>query len=156
METDVTKILTDRKIDFTIKKHQKEVFTCEDAARERNVRVSQIVKTMVGKDEKGNYHVCLIPGDKILKLKKVRKEAGGIKIDLVNPQELAKELNLTVGAISPLIFPEGTKFYIDPTVLNEDLVDISSGKPEAGVELKSNDLVRIVDGKICEIISSNS
>jgi len=156
METNVTKVLDEKGIKYSINEHKNEALTCELAAKERNCKVSQIVKTMVGKDEKGNYHVCLIPGDKILKLKKVRKEAGGIKIDLVNPKELAKELDFIVGAISPLIFPEGTKFYIDPTVLNEKYVDISSGDPLAGIELLSKDLVRIIDGKICDIISSNS
>ena len=155
METEVMKALSERGVPFVVKKHRKKVFTCEDAARERGVKISQIVKTMVGKDDKGTYHVCLIPGDKILKLKKVRKKAGGVRIDLVDPKELAKELGFTVGAISPLIFPKGTKFYIDPTVLNETYVDISSGDPAAGIELLANDLVKIVNGKICDIISSN-
>lgn len=156
METDVTKILDEKGIRYELKKHQNEALTCELAAKERGCRVSQIVKTMVGKDDKSNYHVCLIPGDKVLKIKKVRKEAGGIKVDLVNPVKIAEELGLIVGAISPLIFPEGAKFYIDPTILEEELVDISSGDPFAGVELLSKDLVEIIGGKVCEIISNNS
>jgi len=154
METKVTQILKEKGIQFTLKKHNAPVYTCEDAARERKCKIFQIVKTMVGKDSDGRYHVCLIPGDKTLKIKKVRKEAGGIKIDLVSPQELEKHLGLTVGAISPLLFPEGTKFYIDPTILNNEFINISSGDPNAGIELKSKDLVDLVEGKICDIISS--
>jgi len=156
METQVTKILDQNGVQYKIKQHQNEALTCELAAKERGCKISQIVKTMVGKDDQGNYHVCLISGDKTLKIKKVRKEAGGIKIDLVNPDNIAKELNLIVGAISPLVFPEGTKFYIDPTVLNEEYIDISSGDPLAGVELLSEDLVAIIDAKVCDIISANS
>ena len=156
METQVTKILDQNGVQYKIKQHQNEALTCELAAKERGCKISQIVKTMVGKDDQGSYHVCLIPGDKTLKIKKVRKEAGGIKIDLVNPDNIAKELNLIVGAISPLVFPEGTKFYIDPTVLNEEYIDISSGDPLAGVELLSEDLVAIIDAKVCDIISANS
>ena len=155
METKVTKILDQKGIKYVLKKHENEALTCELAAKERNCKISQIVKTMVGKDDKGNFHVSLIPGDKILKLKKVRKEAGGIKVDLVNPSSIAQELGLIVGAISPLVFPENTQFYIDPTVLKEEYIDISSGDPFAGIELLSKDLVTLVHGKVCDIISSN-
>jgi len=155
METKITKILDQKEIKYTLKQHENEALTCELAAKERNCKVSQIVKTMVGKDDKGNFHVSLIPGDKILKIKKVRKEAGGIKIDLIDPSQITQELGLIVGAISPLIFPENTQFYIDSTVLNEKYVDISSGNPLAGIELLSKDLVTLVHGKVCDIISSN-
>ena len=77
------------------------------------------------------------------------------RLDVIVPDELEKELGLIVGAISPLTFPKDTKFYIDPTVLDEDYVDISSGDPKAGIELLSKDLVKLVDGKVCDIISSN-
>lgn len=155
MKTQVTKILDQKGINYKVKQHQNEDLTCELAAKERRCRISQIVKTMVGKDEQGNYHICLIPGNKKLKIKKVRKEAGGIKINLVNSDEIVKELTLIVGAISPFIFPTNTKYYIDPTVLNEEYIDISSGDPFAGIELLSKDLVSIIDAKVCDIISEN-
>ncbi|MDH5737849.1 MAG: aminoacyl-tRNA deacylase [Gammaproteobacteria bacterium] len=156
METEVTRILDKNGIKYTLKPHKNEALTCELAAQERGCRISQIVKTMIGKDSDGKLHVSLIPGNKILKLKKVRKEAGGIKIDLADPSEIARELNLIVGAISPLVFPKGTIFYIDPIVLEEEYVDISAGDPKIGIELLSKDLAKIVNGKICDIISSNS
>jgi Cys-tRNA(Pro)/Cys-tRNA(Cys) deacylase len=126
------------------------------AAKERNCKLSQIIKTMVGKDDEGNYHVCLLPGDKTLKLKKVRKEAGGKKINLMTPEEIETELNLMVGAIAPFLFPENTAFYIDPSVLEEEYIDISSAHPLAGVEIQSKDLLAVVKGKVCDIVSSNS
>ncbi|MEK6867626.1 MAG: YbaK/EbsC family protein [Nanoarchaeota archaeon] len=156
METKVTKFLDQKGIKYIVKKHEHRALTCEMDAKERNCRISQIVKTMVGQDDKGYYHICLIPGDKILKLKKVRKEAGGIKINLADPFKIGQDLGLIIGAISPFIFPENTKFYIDPTVLNEEYVGVSSGDPLAGIELLSKDLVTLVDGKICDIISSHS
>lgn len=156
METSVTKILDENNISYEIKIHKNQALTCELAAKERGCRISQIVKTMVAKDEKNNYHVCLIPGDKILKIKKVRQHAGGIKVDLIEPKIIAEELNLIVGAISPLQFPSNTNYYVDPTVLEEEYIDISSGDPNSGVELLSKDLVSIIDAKVCDIISSNS
>lgn len=154
MKKNVIEILEENKIKYKIKNHKNEVFTCELAAKERGCKISQIVKTMIGKDSFGNYHICIIPGNKILKIKKVREHAGGIKIDLLDPDKIREELDLVVGAISPLIFPKNTFFYIDFSILDEEFINMSSGNPKYGVEILSKDLIKILNGKICDIISS--
>ncbi len=156
MNTIVTRTLDNYGISYVIKNHTNKVFTCEDAARERGVALSQILKCMVGKDSFGVIYVMLIPGDKILKIKKMRHIAGGIKINLVSSEELTEEFNLTVGAISPIHFLGKASFYLDPTVLKEEIIDISSGSPDAGIELKTQDLINLIEPQICDIISNNS
>ena len=155
METDVTRMLNDAGIPYTPKPHAKPVYTCEDAARERGVRVSQIVKCMVGKDPKGEIHVMLIPGDKTLKIKKARQLAGGIRIELISPEKLAQEHGLTVGAISPTQFLGKARFYMDNSVFEEENIDISSGNPDAGVELKAEALCSLLGARCCDIISTS-
>ena len=71
----------------------------------------------------------MVPGDRILKLKRVRPAAGGIRIDLVSPEELAEKLGLTVGAISPTQLAGRAWFYMDQSIFDEEYVDISSGVP---------------------------
>lgn len=155
METTVTTFLSERSIPYKLKAHSAPVFTSEDAARERNVRLSQIVKCMVGIDSKEGIHVMLIPGDRILKLKRVRSIAGGIKIDLIDAEILQRKFEVIVGAMSPTQFVGRARFYIDNTVFNEEEVDISSGDPSAGVELKSTDLAQALDAMRCDIISTS-
>jgi prolyl-tRNA editing enzyme YbaK/EbsC (Cys-tRNA(Pro) deacylase) len=155
METIVTKFLSERSIPYTIKKHSSPAFTSEDAAKERGVRLSQIVKCMVGVDDKGGLHVMLIPGDRILKLKRVRSIAGGIRIDLIASDRLQNEFDVVVGAMSPTQFFGKARFYIDNTVMNEENVDISSGDPSAGVELKAVDLVQALGAMQCDIVSTS-
>jgi prolyl-tRNA editing enzyme YbaK/EbsC (Cys-tRNA(Pro) deacylase) len=45
---------------------------------------------------------------------------------------------------------------MDPTVLEEELVDISSGGPCAGIELASADLREFVGAQVEDIVSSRS
>ena len=124
METVVTRFLSDRGVPYKLKRHLHPAYNCEEAARERGVRVSQIVKCMVGMDIEGDLHVMLIPGDKILKLKKVRSLAGGIKIDLMCREALAENFGVVVGAISPTQFAGIATFYMDHSVFLEDDIDI--------------------------------
>ena len=152
METLVTQFLDSENINYQIKPHRRKAFTCEEAAQERGVRLSQIVKCIVGFDPEGNIHVMLIPGDQRLKLKQVRRVANGTKIDLVSPEALAEKFGLTVGAISPIQFVGKARFYMDNSLDREKLVDMSSGRPDAGIKLASEDLRRILAAVRCDII----
>ena len=153
METNVTKTLDDYGIEYITRKHENPVFTCEDAARERKVRITQILKCMVGKDHNSNVYIMLIPGDKILKINKLRKIAGVKKIELIPPGELSSTFGVTVGAISPIQFLGNAMFYLDESSLLEDIITISSGLPDAGIELKMSDLISLVKPVLCDIIS---
>ncbi len=154
-QTEVTKYLDDHGVEYEIKEHSEPALTCETAAEQRSVRVEQIVKCMVGKDDKHNLYVMLIPGDRTLKLKKVRSHVGGKPVQLVPPEKLAEEYGVTVGAISPIQFMGKARILLDPTVLEEEYVDISSGDPLAGVELKAEDLLLVTEAEQFDIISAN-
>lgn len=156
MRTSVTDYLESKAVAYVVRLHSQEVYTCEDAARERGVRLSQIVKCMIGKDPSGGLHVMLIPGDKTLKLKKVRGVAGGVLIDLVSRDQIAEELGLVVGAISPTQLAGRASFYVDPSLFREETVSISSGRPDAGVELSATDLEGVLGARRCDIVSSKS
>lgn len=156
METVVTQFLNERGIIYRIKPHPNPVFTSEDAAKERGVRLSQIVKCMVGADPKGRLFVMMIPGDKILKIKRVRSLAGGIRIDLVEREKLAETYGVIVGAISPTQFVSIATLYMDNSIFKEEDVDISSGDPSAGIELKASDLEVVLGAIRCDIVSTTA
>ena len=152
---EVTKPLNDAGVQFTIKPHEQVAFTATDAAEHRGVRVSQIVKCLVARSEQGELCAALLPGDRTLKLRKVRKVIGS-PLALVDPRELANDMGLTVGAISPFHLVGKARIFMDPTVLEEELVDISSGDLRAGIELPSKALLEVLDAEICDLISTRS
>jgi Cys-tRNA(Pro)/Cys-tRNA(Cys) deacylase len=155
VETTVTRFLSERSISYRINSHPTAAFSCRDVARERKLRLSQIVKCMVAADVGNGLHVMLIPGDRMLKLRRVRALAGGMKIELVPPEKLASEYGVLVGAISPTEFFGRARIYIDQTVLKEEEVDISSGDPRAGIGLSSRDLAEVLSATRCDIISTS-
>ena len=153
METNVIKALDAFGVDYIIKKHESPVFTCEDAARERKVRITQVLKCMLGKDINSNVYVMLIPGNRTLKIQKLRQITGEKKIELIPIEELSRVFDVTVGAISPIQFLGNAKFYLDETSLLEERITISSGSPDAGVELKMADLITLVNPMLCDIVA---
>jgi prolyl-tRNA editing enzyme YbaK/EbsC (Cys-tRNA(Pro) deacylase) len=60
-------------------------------------------------------------------------------------ETVAQRLALVAGAIAPVSdFFKGRPILIDPSVFDEDVVDISSGDPCAGIELTSENLRKIL------------
>ena len=155
-ESDVTRKLQRAGIRYEVRRHSKQALTCELAAEERGVRVSQIVKCMVGQTSQEELVVMLLPGNRKLKISKVRKFLRQPTLNLTNPNDLARKLGLTVGAISPVQLMGRSTMLADPTVVDEGIVDISSGDPLAGVELRSRELIDFLGAEVVDIISARS
>lgn len=155
MKTTVTDFLDEYGVEYTVKTHLRPALTCELAAEERGVRVGQIVKCMVGETDEGQLVVMLIPGDRTLKSSKAKKFLKASALQLVDPARLAADMGLTVGAISPVQLLGKSLVLMDPSVLDEEIVDISSGDPLAGVELRSADLRDVLEAEMVEMVSKN-
>ena len=152
------RILNENDINYSVIKHQIEAYTCEDVSRERDIPINQILKCMVGKNYSGHIYVMMLPGDRKLKMKKMRRLLGGTNLDLISIDELTIDFGLTIGAITPIHFwnmvrEERASFYIDETLLNEEIIDISSGFLNAGIQLKLKDLVMLLKPIICNIVA---
>ena len=134
-KTQVTDYIDEQKIPYRLKYHSKPVFTSEDAAIERGVRLSQVVKTMVL--GAGDFVViAVLPSHKRLDIKKLKKITGNKNLQLMNKEVIEQKTGLTVGAVSPV--GSGLKslpMFVDPSVFDEEFLDISSGDPMAGLEL---------------------
>ena len=145
MKTIVTDFLERHNVPFTIKQHSRPVFTSEEAARERGVKLSQILKTMilVGPDE--TIILAVVPGNKKLNLKRLKKLSGHKSLQLMDKETIEKEFGVVVGALAPVGSMIGdSPLFVDPSVFEEEVVDISSGDPTAGLELKRDDLKRLL------------
>lgn len=131
-------------ISFVRKPHSRPVFTSADAARERGVRLSQIVKTMVVTSPERGLAAVLLPGDRLLDLEKVADVLGVEKVALLERDRVRAATGYEPGAVSPIGMRNLETVLADPALLEEEFVDISSGRPDEGIELRSRDLVTLL------------
>jgi Cys-tRNA(Pro)/Cys-tRNA(Cys) deacylase len=153
MKTIITEYLDELDVPYKIKHHAKPVFTSEEAAKERGVRVSQIIKTMLLMD-RDEVVVAVLPAHKKLDVKKLKKLSGHKNLQFMDRESIEKKTGLVVGAIAPVgKILERLARFVDPSVFEEEFVDISSGDPTAGLELSRSDLKQLLkDATITEII----
>jgi Cys-tRNA(Pro)/Cys-tRNA(Cys) deacylase len=152
VQTRVTELLDELGVPHELQRHDVEAYSAEAVAHYRGMRISQVVKCMVGTTGAA-YVVMLIPGNRRLKSSKARKHLGADTLALAPVEELTSELGLTVGAIAPLHLIGIARMLMDPSVLEEEFVDISSGDPLAGVKLRSTDLRDAVQAELVPMTS---
>jgi Cys-tRNA(Pro) deacylase len=134
-KTEITEYLDERKITYKVKYHSKPVFTSEEAALERGVKLSQIVKTMLLSDGE-EVIVAVLPAHKRLDVKRLKKLSRHKNLQFMDRGSIEKKTALTVGAVAPIgRVLEGMSIFVDPSVFDEEFLDISSGDPNAGLEL---------------------
>jgi len=153
MNTLVTNYLDECHIPYKIKYHTKPVFTSEDAARERGVKLTQIVKTMLLADGE-QVIVAVLPAHKRLDVKKLKRVSGHKNLQFMDKESIEQKTGFILGAIAPVgRVLEGMLIYVDPSVFFEEFLDISSGDPRAGLELHRDVLKELLSNAIfAEII----
>jgi len=140
LHTRVTRYLDERSVPYKIKFHSKPVFTSEEAAVERGVRLSQVIKTMLLTDGE-EILIAVLPSDRKLDTKKIKKLTGHKNLQFMGKESIEQKTGLTMGAVAPVGCGfEELHMFVDPSVFEEEFLDISSGDPKAGLELHREDL----------------
>ena len=152
MQTRVTIILDKLNISYSIIPHSRQVYTTEEAANERGVRVEQIVKCMIVKSSSDKFYIVLIPGHRKLSLKSFAKYVNEKKVFMANKEDAERITGYQVGAISPIgINKEKMEIYMDKEILSEENIALSAGRADAGILMRSKDLHRLLSADLIEV-----
>lgn len=112
----------------------------------------QSFKTLVTAGRSGGYYVFVIPIDKEIDFKKAARIVGEKSVEMIH----VKDINAVTGYIRGGCTPLGMK-KLYPTVIQESAADfdeiiISGGKIGVQIILNPQDLVKVVNGKLADVI----
>ncbi|OGK18620.1 hypothetical protein A3G67_02130 [Candidatus Roizmanbacteria bacterium RIFCSPLOWO2_12_FULL_40_12] len=125
--------------------------TAQDVERLFGCPLEQVLKTLLFIGEK-NPILTVLSGDKKVSLKKLENLTGQKVLRMAKPNEVKELTGYPVGGVCPFAIDNDTiQKVIDEKVFTLENVNIGSGKAEIGIELASEDLKRIWDGKILNI-----
>jgi len=151
METKVMGYLDSLNIPYKILPHKKPVYTCEDAARERNVPLNEMVKCILLMDKDKKYVLACCPADKRVDLDKIRAVLDCKRLSFATEKEIEKITGHNIGAVPPLLLKEKIPIIFDNKIKEKKKVNISSGDPSAGIEIDADDLIKIINPIIMDI-----
>jgi Ala-tRNA(Pro) deacylase len=109
-------LLKSAAVSYDVSRHEP-VFTSEEAARVRGVPLATGAKALVCKGE-GGFLMFVMPADRRLDSRRVRKELGYRRLRFANREEVLELTGLTPGSIPPF----GSLFDL-PTLCDQRLGD---------------------------------
>ena len=111
----------------------------------------RVFKTIVLKGKSKSLYVCVIHGEAHLDLKKVAKACGEKNIDLLPLSELEKETGYIRGGCSPVGMKKLYDTFFDVEAQNFDKIIVSAGKRGLQMEVETEKLIHIINGKVTEL-----
>ncbi|ASO14964.1 TPA: hypothetical protein GRI80_21730 [Vibrio parahaemolyticus] len=151
IHTPLMQFLADQNITFRLLPHQRPATTIEDAAQQRGIRPSQMVKAILLRDMGNQYALACAPGDRSVDPKKVRALLQCRRMTCVDQADVEAITGYKIGTVTPLLLKRQMPIVFDPSLLEEREVTISSGDRMAGLALSIDDLVQLCHPTVAEI-----
>ena len=153
IRTKILHLLDTHDISYRLLPHTEPVFTVEAAAAQRGVVKEEMVKSILLRERKGGrYVMACVTGDTRLDPKAVRAHLDGWKrLTFASAEEIERTTGYVQGAVAPLCLPAEVPVIFDEAIARCANVNISSGDPLAGVELGTDDLIRLAGARLASI-----
>ncbi len=113
---------------------------------------SQSFKTLVARGNE--IMVVCIPVDCEVDLKKLAKESGSKKTEMIHVKELLALTGYIRGGVSPIGMKKKYPTYIHNSCLSFDKMAISAGVCGGTLLLAPDDLVKMTDALVCDLVKN--
>ena len=135
--------------------HDGPIESLEQAARERNERPEQVVRSILFRLGENDYVMALVAGPAQISWKKLRKYIGQSRLSMASEEEVFAVTGYRIGAVSPFGLARPVRVLVDPGVTREQEVSLGSGVRGMAIIMNSTDLLRgLSDPEIVELVES--
>lgn len=152
-KTNVMRILDAKKIEYKFYSYEADAsLTGIDVAHKLNKEENTVFKTLVTVGKSKEHYVFVIPVNEELDLKKASKAVSEKNISMVKSKDLLALTGYIHGGCSPIGMKKTFKTVFHDTISNLDTITFSAGKIGYQVELRTEDLSKVIDystGDIC-------
>ena len=130
-------------IQYEVSEHEP-VYTSEQAAKVRGVKLRTGVKALVLKTKEGSFVMGLVAGDRRIDFEKLAKIVGTENLSLASPQEVQMMTECEVGSVHPFGNLHELPTYFDISILKNSTVNFNAGLRTVSIQMKAEDLVKTI------------
>lgn len=155
-KTNVMRILEQKKIPYTphFYPHGEGIPTDGvTVAHFVNKDVKSVYKTLVTRSASKSYYVFVIPVAEHLDLKKAATAVGEKSVEMIRQDELLPLTGYIHGGCSPVGMKKLFKTTFHEDITSLETVAVSAGKVGAQIEVAPDKLIKLVNGRLADIIS---
>lgn len=153
-KTNVMRVLDKMKLDYRSYDYaDTDAISGIDVANAMNQDPGQVFKTLVTISKSNRYYVFMIPVAEELDLKKAAEYVGEKSIQMIKSKDLLRVTGYIHGGCSPIGMKKRFPTIIHKSACDLDTIIFSAGKIGYQIEMKLNDLKKVIDIDIGDIIS---
>ncbi len=123
-------------------KHSGQVNSLEQAARERDQRPEQVVRSILFRLGEDEFAMALVAGPGQVSWKRLRQYLGQSRLTMASEAEVLAVTGYRVGAVSPFGIPQPLRVLVDRGVLREEVVSLGSGIRGTAIIMRTKDLMQ--------------
>lgn len=151
-KTNVMRILDQNKVPYESHDYTESgVVSGKEIAAVLHQNPEHVFKTLVTTSASKTNYVFMIPVEKELNLKKAAQTVGEKSVEMLKSKELLPLTGYVHGGCSPLGMKKQFKTVIDASVEHLDIIFFSGGKIGYQVELKVEDLRKVLDFQVSAV-----
>ena len=153
-KTNAARILDRLKIQYELKEYKVDPndLSAIHVAKEVNMDIKMVFKTLVARSDKNDIIMACIPGNDELHLKKLAHAAKFKKVEMIHLKELQPLTGYIRGGCSPLGAKKEYPVFLDETALSWEKIAISAGIRGEQILINPNDLIKAVNATVCDLI----
>ncbi|QGA79996.1 aminoacyl-tRNA deacylase [Candidatus Nanohalobium constans] len=144
----VKEFCKEKELDVEFKVHPK-AETCEESAQHTDIKINQIVKTLIFKTGE-NLVAVLAPGDERVDTDKIRENTGEENVRMADPEEVKNRTGYVIGGVSP--FDLEIPVYMEEELLEHDIVRPAAGSRVIGVEISPEELEETLNAESVKLV----
>ncbi len=137
----IAQFLTVNDIEFTVSRHAP-VYTSQEAAAVRGAPLASGAKALVCKAN-ATFVLFVLPADRKLDSKGVRKQKGWKSLRFANPAEVATLTGLEPGSIPPFGSLFGLPTHCDERLGEQNYINFNAGDHAISISLRYADYVNV-------------
>jgi len=134
----------------------KEAVSGVEAARLMGLEEARVYKTLVTRGKSGQLYVFVIPAAAELDLKKAASVSSEKSVSMILSRELLPNTGYVHGGCSPIGMKKVYPTFVDSTAQQFDTIYFSAGRIGFQVEIKPDDLGKIIRFRYADITVPSS
>jgi Cys-tRNA(Pro)/Cys-tRNA(Cys) deacylase len=150
-KTKALEILTRWGIPHEVRSFVASEFTAEEAARELELPLSMLFKTLVAVGERQGGVLAVIPGDQSLSLRKLALAMNDKRVDLVALSDLTRLTGYLKGGVSPLGTKRPYPVFLDQHAFQQAQISVSAGQRGLQMLLAPGHLQQVTRATVADL-----
>lgn len=152
-KTNAARILDNLGISYEIKEYKVDLddLSATHVAKEANMPIEMVFKTLVARGDKTGVIMAVIPGAMEVDLKALAAASGNKRVEMVHLKEVQTLTGYVRGGCSPLGAKKEYPVYIDSHAKEQDIIAVSAGIRGEQLLLAPSDLSKATRAVVASI-----